>query len=311
MSIAARTNRLYELSAGLSEAITVSAVAKVIVRQGKVVVVCPRRRFWVLTDGGREFETLYAEDYPRHISEAWRRYRADPDLMSTAASSKRGNRCSLPSFAELQKLYPASATISGRRRLHLDGRSPSAGRELGDGCTVLPFHRACALRRRIFGAAPVRGPSTALRRWIGRDSTSRRQSARRVAEEADTSKDEFLSTVSHRAAHAAQRHARVGVPPAQRCRLDSTRGRREPRSKRSSTMQPARRISSRNCWTSRGLSRGARASRSAAARSWRERPRCRRSDDAACRRQGPRGKDSTPCQASASSPIRAASSRCS
>ena len=65
-ALAARTTRLYTLSAGLSEAVTVDAVAKVIVRQGKVVAGAAAGSVMLLVDG-EQFETMYSEDYPREL----------------------------------------------------------------------------------------------------------------------------------------------------------------------------------------------------------------------------------------------------
>jgi len=193
--LAARTNRLYELSAGLSEAITVSAVAKVIVRQGKVVVGASAASVSVLTDGGREFETLYAEDYPRHISEAWRRYRADPGLMSTAAVETR-QPVFLPSFAELQKLYPQSATISADGGYTSTAALPLLVENSVMG--VLCFHFTAPVHFDGGYSALLLSVAQHCAQALDRARLyESAQSARRVAEEANTSKDEFLSTVSH------------------------------------------------------------------------------------------------------------------
>ena len=61
-ALAARTSRLYELSAGLSEAVTPDAVARVMVQRGKVVVGAAAGSVAMLVDGGRAFETLYWEE---------------------------------------------------------------------------------------------------------------------------------------------------------------------------------------------------------------------------------------------------------
>jgi hypothetical protein len=61
-ALATRTSRLYALSAGLSEAVTLVAVAKVIVRLGKVVVGASVGAVAMLVDGGAQFDTLYSEE---------------------------------------------------------------------------------------------------------------------------------------------------------------------------------------------------------------------------------------------------------
>ena len=108
-ALAARTDRLYALSAGLSEAITLDAVAKVIVRQGKVVVGASTGSVALLVDGGKQFEILYDEDYTR--GDASRRFAAEPGSCSTTAATTR-TPVYVSSFAEWQRQYPRSATLA-------------------------------------------------------------------------------------------------------------------------------------------------------------------------------------------------------
>src|SRR5262249_22017225 len=61
--LAARTNRLYSLSAGLSEAVTAHDLAHVMVSRGKVVVGAAAGSVGILTDDGTAFEALYAEEF--------------------------------------------------------------------------------------------------------------------------------------------------------------------------------------------------------------------------------------------------------
>src|SRR6185503_11659078 len=107
-ALAARTTRLYELSAALSEAITLDAVAKVIVRHGKAVVGASAGSVAMMVDGGRQFETLYAEEYARQVVEAWHRFPADPGLCATAAAETR-EPVYVDSLSAWQKEYPRSA----------------------------------------------------------------------------------------------------------------------------------------------------------------------------------------------------------
>jgi len=97
-ALAARTNRLYTLSAGLSEAITLDAVAKVIVWHGKVVAGASAASVDLLVDGP-QFETLYAETYPPQIAEASRRFPAESGLCATAVIESR-RAVYIGSFAE-------------------------------------------------------------------------------------------------------------------------------------------------------------------------------------------------------------------
>jgi K+-sensing histidine kinase KdpD/ActR/RegA family two-component response regulator len=193
--LAARTNRLYELSAGLSESITVGAVAQVIVRQGKVVVGASAASVAVLADGGREFETLYSEDYPRHTTEALKRFRIEAGLLSTAVVETR-QPVYVASFTELQKTYPASAALSA------DGGYASAASLplLVDNAVmgVLTFHFTAPVnfdagyRALLMSVAQHCGQALDRARLY-----ENAQAARNAAEEANRSKDEFLSTVSH------------------------------------------------------------------------------------------------------------------
>ncbi len=193
--LAARTNRLYELSAGLSEAITVQAVAKVIVGQGKVVVGASAASVAVLTDGGREFETLYAEDYPRHISEAWRRYRAEAGILATAAVETR-QPVFVPSFADLQKHYPGSTAVSADGGYTSAAALPLLVENTVMG--VLGFHFTAPVNFDAGYSALLRSVAQHCAQALDRARLyESAQSARRVAEEANQSKDEFLSTVSH------------------------------------------------------------------------------------------------------------------
>lgn len=193
--LAARTNRLYELSAGLSEASTVDAVAKVIVQQGKAVVGASAASVAVLGDGGREFETLYAEGYPRSIVERTRRYPADPALLSTAAAKSR-EPVLVSTFSDLQRLYPVSSAISAD-----GGYASAAALPLTVDTAVmgvLAFHFTAPVNFDLGYSALLvsvtQHCSQALDRARLYESA---QAARSAAEEANRSKDEFLSTVSH------------------------------------------------------------------------------------------------------------------
>jgi K+-sensing histidine kinase KdpD len=89
--LAARTTRLYTLSAGLSEAVTLDAVTQVIVRQGKVVVGASAGSVTLL-GADSQFETLYAEEYPRELVEASQRFPAESGFCATAAVDTRRDR---------------------------------------------------------------------------------------------------------------------------------------------------------------------------------------------------------------------------
>jgi signal transduction histidine kinase/CheY-like chemotaxis protein len=194
-SLATRTNRLYELNAGLSEAVSVEAVARVIVLQGKAVVGASGAGVSILVEGGNAFETLYADPLASEAEGNRRRYQVAEGLLATRVVQTR-QPVFVTSFTEWQKQFPRSANAAA------DGGFASA--------TALPL----LIESSVMGVllftftAPVNfdaGYSTlllsvaqhcaqALDRARLYEST---QAARTAAEEANRSKDEFLSTVSH------------------------------------------------------------------------------------------------------------------
>jgi signal transduction histidine kinase/CheY-like chemotaxis protein len=192
--LAARTSRLYSLSAGLSEAVTVSAVAKVVVRQGKIVAGASSGSV-ALLDGEAEFETLYSEEYPRQLVEAWRRFPAEPGLCATTAL-KTSEPVFISSFDEWQQHYPLSASMAA------DGGYASAaalpllveGAPIG----ILTFHFTAPVHfdddYRALLTSIAHHAAQALDRARLYEGAQR---ARADAEAANQSKDEFLSIVSH------------------------------------------------------------------------------------------------------------------
>jgi K+-sensing histidine kinase KdpD/DNA-binding NarL/FixJ family response regulator len=192
-ALAARTDRLYALSAGLSEAITLDAVAKVIVRQGKVVVGASTGSVALLVEEGKRFEILYDEEYTR--GEDSRRFAAEPGSCSTTAATTRVP-VYVSSFAEWQRQYPRSAALAA------DGGYASAavlplsaeGAVLG----VLSFHFTAPVNfveeYRALLESVAQHCAQALDRARLYETAER---ARAEAESANRSKDEFLSTVSH------------------------------------------------------------------------------------------------------------------
>jgi K+-sensing histidine kinase KdpD len=149
-ALAARTTRLYTLSAGLSEAVTLDAVAKVIVREGKVVAGASAGSVTLLD--GAQFETLYAEEYPRQLVEAWHRFPAER-ACARRRPSRPVVRCSSDPL-EWQQQFARSASMAA------DGGYASAPRasssRFAHWCAVVPLHGAGEFRRPVPGAAHVR-----------------------------------------------------------------------------------------------------------------------------------------------------------
>src|SRR6185436_10485649 len=80
-TLAARTNRLHGLTAALSEAVTVKAVAEAVVRQGKIAVGATSGEVTLLVDKGTAFETLHSDAGVDHA--AHQRFAAETGLCAT------------------------------------------------------------------------------------------------------------------------------------------------------------------------------------------------------------------------------------
>ena len=192
--LAARTSRLYSLSAGLSESVTLDAVARVIVHEGKVVAGASAGSV-ALLEGHAEFNTLHSEDYPRPVIEAWRRFAAAPGLCATAAVETR-QPVFIGSFDEWQQRYPRSASMAA------DGGYASAATipllVEGAAIGVLSFHFTAPVYfdddYRALLTSVAHHAAQAVDRARLYDAA---QHARAEAEAANRSKDEFLSIVSH------------------------------------------------------------------------------------------------------------------
>jgi signal transduction histidine kinase len=192
-TLAARTHRLYSLSAALSEAITLDAVARTVVRQGRSVVGAAAGS--VAFVDGDAFETLYAEDYPPAMVEAWCRFSAEQGLCTTAAAATR-SPVLVGSFDEWQALYPRSAATAA------DGgfTSVAALPLLVDNAPigVLSFHFTVPVNfdqeYRALLTSVAHHASQAIDRARLYDAAQR---GRVDAEAANSAKDDFLSIVSH------------------------------------------------------------------------------------------------------------------
>ena len=194
-ALAARTSRLYALSAGLSEAVTLEAVAKVIVRQGKVVVGAAAGSVAMLVDNGTEFETLYGEEYGPDSPASRRRFPAGAGRSSTTAVETQ-RPVFVGSFEEWQAKYPRSASIAA------DGGyvSSAALPLLADGAVlgVLSFHFTVPVNFDEEYSALLTSVAQHCAQALDRArlyETAER--ARADAETANRSKDDFLSTISH------------------------------------------------------------------------------------------------------------------
>jgi signal transduction histidine kinase/ActR/RegA family two-component response regulator/PAS domain-containing protein len=194
-ALAARTSRLYALSAGLSEAVSLDAVARVIVRLGKVVVGASAGSVAMLVDGGSHFETLYGEEHGSKAVESPRLLPSGTGLCSTAAVETR-RPVFVGSFSEWQEKYPRSASIAA------DGGYASAATLplLADGAVfgVLSCQFAVPVNFDDEYSALLTSVAQHCAQALDRArlyETADR--ARADAEAANRSKDDFLSTISH------------------------------------------------------------------------------------------------------------------
>jgi signal transduction histidine kinase/ActR/RegA family two-component response regulator len=194
-ALAARTSRLYALSAGLSEAVSLEAVARVIVRHGKVVAGASAGSVAMLVDGGAQFETVYGEEHGSEGIESRRRLPSGAGLCSTTAVETR-RPVFVGSFAEWQEKYPQSASIAA------DGGYASAATLplLADGSVfgVLSFQFTVPVNFDDEYSALLTSVAQHCAQALDRArlyETADR--ARAEAEAANRSKDDFLSTISH------------------------------------------------------------------------------------------------------------------
>jgi signal transduction histidine kinase/CheY-like chemotaxis protein len=193
-ALATRTTRLYKLSAGLSAAATADALARVMVNRGKIVVGAAAGSVAILSDDGTRFQILYSEEFP-HAEDSLPSFAADAGLCATAAVRSRQG-VFVGSFTEWQEKYPLSASAAA------DGGYDSAatlplladGRVIG----VVSFYFTAPVNfdddYKALLHSVAQHCAQALERARLYETAER---ARADAENANQSKDDFLSTVSH------------------------------------------------------------------------------------------------------------------
>ena len=193
-TLAARTNRLYALSAGLSKAATLDAIASVIVRLGKVVAGAAAGSVAWLVDGGKQFEVLYGEEFGAQ-PDARRRLPVVPGFCATAAVDTK-RPVFVGSFIEWQEKYPQSAAIAA------DGGYVSSATLplLADSAVigVVSFHFTVPVNFDDEYSALLTSVAQHCAQALDRARMyEAAEHARTQAEQANRSKDDFLSTISH------------------------------------------------------------------------------------------------------------------
>lgn len=193
-TLAARTNRLHELTSALSEAVTVEAVAEAVVRQGKIAAGATSGEVALLVESSTAFEIVHSDVGGEH---AWRgdRVKAETGLCATHVIETR-QPVFIGSFAEWQQRYWRSASIAADGGYVSSATLPlfASGQPIG----VLAFHFTAPVKfdeeYQALLVSIAQHCAQALDRARLYESAQR---ARTEAEAANRLKDEFVSIVSH------------------------------------------------------------------------------------------------------------------
>ena len=192
-ALVARTARLHGLAAAVSEAATLQAVARAVVRHGRNVLGAASGDVSLLADDGAVFETLFS-DVPG-AAETGGREPAGPGLCATDAVLTRAPVL-VASFEEWQQRYARSAALAA------DGGCVSSATLplLLDGAAVgvLAFHFTAPVNFdedfRGLLVSVAHHCAQAIERARLYEAAQR---ARAEAETANRHKDQFVSIVSH------------------------------------------------------------------------------------------------------------------
>ncbi|MBA2304612.1 MAG: GAF domain-containing protein [Acidobacteria bacterium] len=191
-ALAARTSRLHGLTAALSESVTLAAVGKAVVRQGRVAVGATAGEVTLLVDDGTAFETLHADG---EGMSAGSRYPVEPGFCATDAV-RQGHAIYISSFEEWQERYPPSASRAADGGYVSSAWVPLLVDRYPIG--VIAFYFTAPVNfddeYRALLVSVAQDCAQALDRarlyeWA--------QKARAEAESANRLKDEFVSIVSH------------------------------------------------------------------------------------------------------------------
>ena len=191
-ALAARTTRMHDLAAALSEAVTPQAVGRAVVEQGRIAVGATAGEVILLGDDDT-FETLYGDAPDR--GDRQRRFPAESGFCATHVVETR-KPAFVGSFNELQEQYWRSASVAAD-----GGYVSSATLPLmveGTAIGVLAFHFTAPVNfdpeYQALLVSVAQHCAQALDRARLYESSQR---ARAEAENANRLKDEFVSIVSH------------------------------------------------------------------------------------------------------------------
>ena len=193
-TLAARTNRLHGLTAALSEAVTVVAVAEAVVRQGKIAAGATSGEVALLVDSGSAFEIVHSDVGGEQVSRG-DRIKAEIGLCATHVIETH-QPVFIGSFAEWQQRYWRSASIAADGGYVSSATLPlfASGQATG----VLAFHFTAPVKfdeeYQALLVSIAQHCAQALDRARLYEAA---QKARTEAEAANRLKDEFVSIVSH------------------------------------------------------------------------------------------------------------------
>jgi K+-sensing histidine kinase KdpD/ActR/RegA family two-component response regulator len=193
-TLAARTNRLHGLTAALSEAVTVKAVAQAVVRQGKIAVGATSGDVLLLVEQGRAFETLHS-DTSGEAEGPGRRVPAESGLCATHVIETK-QPVFIGSFAEWQERYWRSASTAADGGYVSSATLPLFADNAAIG--VLAFHFTAPVKFDEEYQALLVSVAQHCAQALDRARLyEQAQRARTEAETANRLKDEFVSIVSH------------------------------------------------------------------------------------------------------------------
>jgi K+-sensing histidine kinase KdpD len=191
-ALAARTSRLHGLTASLSESVTLAAVAKAVVLQGRNAVGATAAEVTLLADDDAAFETLHAEG---EGMDPGARHPVEPGFCATDAV-RQGRAIYISSFEEWQQRYPPAASRAADGGYVSSATLPLLVDRIPIG--VIAFYFTAPVNfddeYRELLVSVAQDCAQALDRARLYESAER---ARADAENANRLKDEFVSIVSH------------------------------------------------------------------------------------------------------------------
>jgi signal transduction histidine kinase/ActR/RegA family two-component response regulator len=192
-ALAARTSRLHSLTAALSEALTLAAVAKAVVRQGKLVVGAQAGSVALLVSGGTQFETLADDSFPEDRRGG--RFPVVSGLCLTQAIDTR-EPVLVGSFADWQRDYWRSAALAADGGFQSTASLPLLADDTVVG--VLSFHFTAPVNFDDEFQALLTSVAQHCAQALDRARLYETEHGARADAEAENRlKDDFLSTVSH------------------------------------------------------------------------------------------------------------------